>query len=113
MVNPPDHGNGTATLTGAPTTPGDYEVVLRVTDNSGLSAEQRFTITVTRARWAVFVPMITKLGASTGSGELLLPYSLLPIYPSLRLNTQQQRPPHCAAIVDPHGTAAGNSAEWR
>ncbi|WP_322487177.1 Ig domain-containing protein [Chloroflexus sp.] len=55
-----DHGNGTARLTGTPATPGAYEVVLRVIDNSGLSAEQRFTITVTRARWEVFVPMITK-----------------------------------------------------
>lgn len=55
-----DHSNGTATLTGTPAMSGAYGVVLRVTDRSGLSAEQRFTITVTRTRWEVFVPLITK-----------------------------------------------------
>ncbi|HOS78977.1 MAG TPA: choice-of-anchor Q domain-containing protein, partial [Anaerolineae bacterium] len=43
-----DHGDGTATLSGAPTNAdvGEHAVVLQVTDSGGLSAMQSFTITV-------------------------------------------------------------------
>ncbi len=56
-----DHGSGTATLSGTPTSVGDYGVVLRVTDRLGAFAEQPFTITVAeRPRRYIFLPLILR-----------------------------------------------------
>ena len=43
-----DNGDGTADLSGTPTNDdvGDHAVVLMVTDNSGATAEQSFTLSV-------------------------------------------------------------------
>ncbi|MDX9955801.1 MAG: putative Ig domain-containing protein [Anaerolineae bacterium] len=54
-----DHGNGTATLSGTPARAdaGAHPVVLRVTDSSGLTATQTFTITV----WSrVYLPLVLR-----------------------------------------------------
>jgi len=54
-----DHGNGAATLSGTPgnSDAGAHTVVLRVTDNSGLTATQTFTITV----WSrVYLPLVLR-----------------------------------------------------
>lgn len=56
-----DHGNGTATLFGTPSSAdvGDHIVVLYVTDASGLSETQSFTITVVRApNISIFLPLV-------------------------------------------------------
>lgn len=54
-----DHGNGTATLSGTPISAnlGQHEVVLRVTDQGGLSAEQTFTIGVLDR---VYLPLVVR-----------------------------------------------------
>ena len=55
-----DHGDGTATLSGTPSNAdvGDYAVVLRVTDSSGLYATQSFTITVVEKPWyRIYLPL--------------------------------------------------------
>ena len=53
-----DHGNGTATLAGTPTTPGSYPMTLTAT-NSGGSVQQTLTVTVQQA------PAITSVGTAT------------------------------------------------
>ena len=57
-----DHGDGTATLVGTPASPGDYPVVLRVADRSGIFAEQLFTVTVSeKPQYRIFLPLVTTL----------------------------------------------------
>ena len=54
-----DHGNGTAMLSGTPTSGhvGQHSVILRVTDRAGLSAEQSFTIQVNTR---VYLPLVLR-----------------------------------------------------
>jgi hypothetical protein len=51
-------GPVTATLSGTPGDPREYQVVLRVTDRVGAFAEQSFTITVAeKPRYYIFLPL--------------------------------------------------------
>ena len=57
-----DHGDGTATLAGTPTSAevgDDHQIVLRVTDSGGLSAEQSFTLTVSE-RFRIYLPLVAR-----------------------------------------------------
>jgi len=58
-----DHGNGTATLSGTPSSAhvGDHAVVLRAIDRAGAFAEQSFTITVAeKPRYSIFLPLVLR-----------------------------------------------------
>ena len=56
-----DHGDGTATLAGTPASVGDYQVVLRVTDQLGAFVEQSFTITVAEGpHYYLFLPLVLR-----------------------------------------------------
>ncbi|MEM9663426.1 MAG: Ig-like domain-containing protein [Bacteroidota bacterium] len=64
-----DSGNGTAMLSGRPTEPGDYDVVLEVSDGL-LTAEQAFTITVSQQ--AIVPPVAVNDEASTAQDQAVL-----------------------------------------
>jgi hypothetical protein len=70
-----DHGDGTATLAGAPTNAdvGDHAVVLRVTDSGGLTGTQSFTITVHNANDA---PEFTSAPVTTATQDTTYSYAV-------------------------------------
>ncbi|MBN1180204.1 MAG: DUF11 domain-containing protein [Anaerolineae bacterium] len=63
-----DHGDGTATLSGAPANAdvGDHAVVLRVTDSGGLTDTQSFTVTVANVNDAPFFTSAPVTAAAQG-----------------------------------------------
>ncbi len=77
-----DHGDGTATLTGTPTNAevGAHPVLLRVTDNGGLFAEQAYTLTVANVNE---IPAFTSPPITTGVQDTPYTYTLTTTDPDL------------------------------
>jgi uncharacterized repeat protein (TIGR01451 family) len=56
-----DHGDGTAVLSGTPTSAdvGDHAVTLRVTDGNGLHSDQAFSVTVlAKPKFTLYLPLV-------------------------------------------------------
>ena len=70
-----DNGDGTATLTGTPTSAdlGDHNVVLEVTDNIAAPVQQMFTITVNNVNDA---PMFTSAALTSGTQDAVYTYDI-------------------------------------